>query len=104
MHNIRIYFWTTKDIYNLIDISDYDSFSYIDDNNIIDMTKSLNIERYIISIYLKNKISFSQFNNYVQYINTFCDYDTNIFYEQNDTILYNNNTLINYDEIFDIKG
>mgnify|MGYP001184588759 FL=1 len=96
-NNYRIYFWTTKDIYDLIDISDYDSISYINDNNIIDLNKAVNSERCIISIFFKNKLSLSEFCKYNYYIDKFCNNNTETFYQENDKILYNNYHIINYD-------
>tara|TARA_B000000475_G_C15661944_1_gene310257 strand:+ start:142 stop:423 length:282 start_codon:yes stop_codon:yes gene_type:complete len=88
-NNYRIYFWIDKEIYDSININK--NFINILDNNYIYTTKSMNIERYIISIYLKTKIDIYQFDNIVNYINNYFNINTNIYYEDNkDNIKYSN--------------
>jgi len=80
-NNYRIYLWINKEIYDSIDINK--NFINILDNNHIYTTKSMNIERCIISIYLKNKIDIYEFDNIVNYINNYFNINTNIYYEDN---------------------
>ena len=88
-NNYRIYFWIDKEIYDSININK--NFINNLDNNYIYTTKSMNIERYIISIYLKTKIDIYQFDNIVNYINNYFNINTNIYYEDNkDNLKYSN--------------